>query len=66
MTIIASLVIVVDQVLRAYAPEISKQLSVFVADHHQLHRARPGRGLRHEAPVWPSFLDGIGQASATA
>ena len=30
MTIIASLVIVVDQVLRAYASEISKQLSVFV------------------------------------
>ncbi len=30
MTIIASLVIVVDQILRAYAYEISKQLSVFV------------------------------------
>ncbi len=30
MTIIASLVIVVDQVLKAYAYEISKQLSVFV------------------------------------
>jgi len=30
MTIIASLVIVVDQILRAYAYEMSKQLSVFV------------------------------------
>ena len=30
MTIIASLVIVVDQVLKAYAYELSKQLSVFV------------------------------------
>src|SRR5690554_4866024 len=30
MTIIASLVIVVDQILKAYAYEISKQLSVFV------------------------------------
>ena len=30
MTIIASLVIVVDQVLKAYAYEMSKQLSVFV------------------------------------
>src|SRR5690554_7073226 len=30
MTIIASLVIVVDQVLKAYIYEISKQLSVFV------------------------------------
>jgi len=30
MTIIASLVIVVDQLLRAYLPEVSRQLSVFV------------------------------------
>ena len=30
MTVIASLVIVVDQVLKAYAYDISKQLSVFV------------------------------------
>ena len=30
MTIIASLVIIVDQILKAYAYEISKQLSVFV------------------------------------
>jgi Na+-transporting NADH:ubiquinone oxidoreductase, subunit NqrD len=30
MTIIASLVIVVDQILKAYSYEISKQLSVFV------------------------------------
>ena len=30
MTIIASLVIVVDQILKAFAYEISKQLSVFV------------------------------------
>ena len=30
MTVIASLVIVVDQILKAYSYEISKQLSVFV------------------------------------
>jgi hypothetical protein len=31
------------------------------ADHHQLHRAGPGRGLRLEQPaVGPSVLDGIG------
>jgi Na+-transporting NADH:ubiquinone oxidoreductase subunit D len=30
MTIIASLVIVVDQILKAFAYEVSKQLSVFV------------------------------------
>ena len=62
MTIIASLVIVVDQVLRAYAPEISKQLSVFVGliitNCIVLGRAE-GFAMKH--PVWPSFLDGIGQ-----
>ena len=30
MTVIASLVIVVDQILKAYMYDISKQLSVFV------------------------------------
>jgi len=62
MTIIASLVIVVDQVLRAYAPEISKQLSVFVGliitNCIVLGRAE-GFAMKH--PVWPSFVDGIGQ-----
>ena len=62
MTIIASLVIVVDQVLRAYAPEISKQLSVFVGliitNCIVLGRAE-AYAMKH--PVWPSFLDGLGQ-----
>jgi len=62
MTIIASLVIVVDQVLRAYAPEISKQLSVFVGliitNCIVLGRAE-GYAMQH--PVGPSFLDGLGQ-----
>jgi len=62
MTIIASLVIVVDQVLRAYAPEISKQLSVFVGliitNCIVLGRAE---GFAMKNAVWPSFLDGIGQ-----
>jgi Na+-transporting NADH:ubiquinone oxidoreductase subunit D len=62
MTIIASLVIVVDQVLRAYAPEISKQLSVFVGliitNCIVLGRAE---GYAMKNPVWPSFVDGIGQ-----
>jgi len=62
MTIIASLVIVVDQVLRAYAPEISKQLSVFVGliitNCIVLGRAE---GFAMKNPVWPSFLDGLGQ-----
>ena len=62
MTIIASLVIVVDQVLRAFAPEISKQLSVFVGliitNCIVLGRAE---AYAMKNPVWPSFLDGLGQ-----
>ena len=62
MTIIASLVIVVDQVLRAFAPEISKQLSVFVGliitNCIVLGRAE---GFAMKNPVWPSFVDGLGQ-----
>jgi len=62
MTIIASLVIVVDQVLRAYAPEISRQLSVFVGliitNCIVLGRAE---GFAMKNPVWPSFIDGVGQ-----
>jgi Na+-transporting NADH:ubiquinone oxidoreductase subunit D len=62
MTIIASLVILVDQVLRAYAPEISKQLSVFVGliitNCIVLGRAE---AFAMKNPVWPSFLDGLGQ-----
>ena len=62
MTIIASLVIVVDQVLRAFAPEISKQLSVFVGliitNCLVLGRAE---GFAMKNPVWPSFVDGLGQ-----
>jgi len=64
MTIIASLVIVVDQVLRAYAPEISKQLSVFVGliitNCIVLGRAE---GYAMKNPVWPSFLDGLGHGA---
>ncbi len=63
LVVIAALVILVDQVLKAFAYDVSKQLSVFV-------------GLiitnciimgRFEAfamgnKVWPSFLDGLGNA----
>jgi len=61
MTIIASLVIVVDQVLRAYAYEISKQLSVFVGliitNCIVMGRAE---AFAMQNPPWVSFLDGIG------
>lgn len=61
MTIIASLVIVVDQVLKAYAYSISKQLSVFVGliitncivmGRAEAYAMKNGPGM--------SFLDGIG------
>jgi len=61
MTIIASLVIVVDQLLKAYAYELSKQLSVFVGliitNCIVLGRAE---AFASKNPVLPSFLDGVG------
>ncbi len=61
MTIIASLVIVVDQFLRAFAFGISKELSVFVGliitNCIVLGRTE-AYALKN--PPWPSFLDGIG------
>ena len=61
MTIIASLVIVVDQVLKAYAYEISKQLSVFVGliITNCIVMGRAEAYAMSNPPV-PSFLDGIG------
>jgi Na+-transporting NADH:ubiquinone oxidoreductase subunit D len=63
MTIIASLVIVVDQVLRAYAFEISKKLSVFVGliitNCIVMGRAE-AFAMSH--PPGISFLDGMGNA----
>jgi len=61
MTIIASLVIVVDQVLQAFLPDISKQLSVFVGliitNCIVLGRAE---AFAMKNSVGMSFLDGIG------
>ncbi len=61
MTIIASLVIVVDQVLKAYSYEISKQLSVFVGliitNCIVMGRAE---AYAMKSPPTMSFLDGIG------
>ncbi len=61
MTIIASLVIVVDQVLKAYAFETSKQLSVFVGlivtNCIVLGRVET---FAMKNKVVPSFLDGLG------
>lgn len=61
MTIIASLVIVVDQILQAYAFEISKKLSVFVGliitNCIVMGRAE---AFAMKNPPLASFLDGIG------
>lgn len=61
MVIIASLVIVVDQILKAYAYEISKTLSVFVGliitNCIVMGRAE---AYAMQNPPLKSFLDGIG------
>ncbi len=61
MTIIASLVIVVDQVLKAVAYDISKQLSVFVGliITNCIVMGRAEAFAMKNAPV-PSFFDGLG------
>ncbi|RAR61414.1 Na+-transporting NADH:ubiquinone oxidoreductase subunit D [Onishia taeanensis] len=61
MTIIASLVIVVDQVLKAYAYEMSKQLSVFVGliITNCIVMGRAEGFAMQNGPVL-SFLDGVG------
>ena len=64
MTIIASLVIVVDQVLKAYVFAIWQQLSVFVGliitNCIVLGRAE---GYAMQNPPLPSFLDGLGNGA---
>ena len=61
MTIIASLVIVVDQVLQAYAYDVAKQLSVFVGliitNCIVMGRAE---AYAMKTPPMMSFMDGIG------
>ncbi len=61
MAIIASLVIVVDQVLKAYLYDISKQLSVFVGliITNCIVMGRAEAFAMKSAPV-PSLIDGIG------
>ena len=64
MTIIASLVIVVDQVLKAVAYDVSKSLSVFVGliitNCIVMGRAE---GYAMKNPPIESFMDGIGNGA---
>ena len=61
LAIISSLVIVVDQVLKAYLYEISLELSVFVGliITNCLILGRT-EGFAMQNPPWISFIDGIG------
>lgn len=61
MTIIASLVIVVDQILKAFAYDLSKQLSVYVGliiTNCIVMGRTEGFALKY--PPVPSLFDGIG------
>lgn len=67
LLVVASLVILVDQVLKAYAYDVSKELSVFVGliitnciVMGRLEAFALGNG------VWKSFLDGIGNGAGYA
>ncbi len=61
LVVVAALVIIVDQVLKAYNYEVSKQLSVFVGliiTNCILMGRLEAFALANKP--WPSFLDGIG------
>lgn len=64
LVIIASLVILVDQVLKAYVYDVSKQLSVFVGliITNCIIMGRLEAFALGNRP-WPSFLDGVGNAA---
>lgn len=64
LVVIAMLVIVVDQVLQAYAYDVSKQLSVFVGliITNCIVMGRLEAFAMANKP-WPSFLDGIGNGA---
>ncbi len=64
LVVIAALVIIVDQILKAYAYDVSKQLSVFVGliITNCIIMGRLEAFAMANKP-WPSFLDGIGSGA---
>ena len=64
LVVIAALVILVDQVLRAFSYDVSKQLSVFVGliITNCIIMGRFEAFAMGNKP-WPSFLDGLGNAA---
>ena len=67
LVVVASLVIIVDQILRAYAYDVSKQLSVFVGliITNCIVMGRLEAFAMGNKP-WRSFLDGIGNGAGYA
>jgi Na+-transporting NADH:ubiquinone oxidoreductase subunit D len=64
LTVISTLVILVDQFLRAFAYDVSKQLSVFVGliiTNCIIMGRLEAFALKNKP--WPAFLDGIGNAA---
>ncbi len=64
LTVIATLVILVDEILKAFAYDVSKQLSVFVGliITNCIIMGRLEAFALGNKP-WPSFLDGLGNAA---
>ena len=64
LTVIAAMVILVDQFLKAYAYDVSKQLSVFVGliITNCIIMGRLEAFAMTNKP-WPAFLDGVGNAA---
>ena len=67
LVVVAGLVVIVDQVLKAYAYDASKQLSVFI-DLIITNCILMGRleAFAMANKPWPSFLDGIGNGAGYA
>jgi len=67
LVVIATMVILVDQILKAYAYDVSKQLSVFVGliITNCIIMGRLEAFALGNKP-WPSFLDGLGNAAGYA
>ncbi len=67
LTVIAALVILVDQILKAFVYDVSRQLSVFVGliITNCIIMGRLEAFALNNKP-WPSFLDGIGNAAGYA
>lgn len=61
LVVVAALVVIVDQVLKAYAYDVSKQLSVFIGliITNCIIMGRLEAFALSNSP-WPAFLDGIG------